>query len=249
MTFHVVVTFCNAGPYLLRCIKSIQQQRSVPWQCWVYDDCSVDDSYERVASLIRSDSRFRWHYNTYKHWMVGNLLQFRSRLDVHDEDVVVQVDGDDWLPDAEVLSRIDEAYSDGNTWLTYGNFLRVGASTQQVGYCRKVVAAKDVRALPWTSSAIRTFKVFLLRAIHLDDLLWTDGEFIPAAGDLALMFPMIEMAGDERSKCLSDINYCYNVTNPYNDFRVRKMVQQEIDLHLRRKPPYSLLRRDPNEAH
>ena len=247
---HVVVAFWNAGPYIARCLKSIQAQKDSQWRCVAYDDFSPDDGYEVGCQTVASDSRFEMIRNPRKLWMVGNLWQFRRRSDVADEDIVVQVDGDDWLPDDGVLERVRAAYSDGCTWVTYGNYLRVGETTREIGHCRQVASARHIRRLPWTSSALRTFKVFLLRRIRYADLLWKDNGFIPVAGDLALMFPMIEMAGDKRHKCLPEINYCYNVVTPFNDFKIHNALQKEIDLHLRRGEPYEELtgEQDSNSA-
>jgi hypothetical protein len=166
------------------------------------------------------------------------VWQCSRRKDVADDDIIVQVDGDDWLPDAAVLERLSSAYADGSTWVTYGNYIRIGKGAREIGHCKQVASARRIRNLPWTSSAPRTYKAFLLRAIRYEDLLWKNGHFIPVAGDLALMFPMIEMAGDKRNKCLHDINYCYNVENPLNDFKIRNALQKEIDVFLRKKPPY-----------
>lgn len=234
----VVVTYWNAEPYIATCLKSIASQRYTDWTCVIYDDCSTDGSYEKAARTIRNDRRFSLVMNDKKHWQVGNWWQFLQRSEIDDSDIVITIDGDDWLPDRMVFDRVVEAYADGVTWVTYGNFLRKsGLWKKQVGYCRKVECAARIRSLPWTSSALRTFKAFLFRKIKFEDLLW-QGEFLPAAGDKALMFPIIEMAGDERNKCLDSINYVYNVRNPRCGYKLKKDLQEDLNLYLRNKPPY-----------
>ncbi len=238
---HVIVPFWNASAYVGRCLKSIQTQKGSDWRCVAYDDFSSDDGYAAASRAVAGDPRFEVIRNPKKLWMVGNLWQFSRRPEVAGEDIIVQVDGDDWLPDDSVLDRVRLAYSDGCTWLTYGNYIRVSETSRKLGHCQRVESAPRVRSLPWTSSALRTYKAFLLKRIKYEDLLWKDGGFIPVAGDLALMFPMIEMAGDQRHKCLPDINYCYNVENPLNDFKIHNALQREIDLWLRAREPYKEL--------
>src|SRR2546423_982316 len=95
-------------------------------RCLVYDDSSTDGGYDVACRTVAGDARFELIRNESKMWMVGNVWQCSRRKDVADDDIIVQVDGDDWLPDAAVLERLSSAYADGYTWVTYGNYMWVG---------------------------------------------------------------------------------------------------------------------------
>lgn len=58
--------------------------------------------------------------------------------------------------------------------------------------------------------------------------------------DLAIMFPMQEMAG-ERFRFLSEILYVYNVANSLNDHKIDAALQRRLDDFIRSKTPYSRL--------
>jgi|GEM_PF-5847183 len=141
----VVVSYWNAKPFITTCLKSIAFQRYRDWTCVIFDDCSTDKSYKKVARIIESDNRFSFVMNDKKYCQVGNWWQFHQRKDIKDSDIVITIDGDDWLPDFMVFDRIIETYSDNVTWVTYGNFLRKGRSRGQTGYCRKVEYAAEIR--------------------------------------------------------------------------------------------------------
>ncbi len=59
-------------------------------------------------------------------------------------------------------------------------------------------------------------------------------------GDLALMLPMLEMAGTH-ARYLPDILYFYNRTNPLNDHKVNFAFQQECAQAIRDRKPYQRL--------
>ena len=44
------------------------------------------------------------------------------------------------------------------------------------------------------------------------------------ASDLAIMFPMLEMAGN-RQEFIGNILYCYNDSNPISDHKIRRKEQ------------------------
>jgi hypothetical protein len=39
-----------------------------------------------------------------------------------DDEIIVTVDGDDWLADDDVLKRLNAVYSSDEIWMTYGQF-------------------------------------------------------------------------------------------------------------------------------
>ncbi len=241
MKIHIFTPFFNASPFLDRCVKSVMLQAERNWHLHLFDDSSTDASGELAKGLARSDVRISYVRAQSRRWMLGNFEALLQNSSISSSDIIVQLDGDDWLPDCGVFSRVLDAYRSSSCWITYGNFMRVGEGEPSIGYCRKVQCTALVRSLPWTSTALRTFKAGLARMIAPADLRSPSGEILHMAGDMALMFPMLEMSGDARSKCLSSINYMYNVLNPINDFRVDKETQENTARFLRSKPAYPLL--------
>jgi len=62
--------------------------------------------------------------------------------------------------------------------------------------------------------------------------------------DQAIMFPMVEMAGD-RFKYIPDILYIYNDGNPINDNKVNLDLLLACENHIRSKPAYPTLEKAP----
>jgi len=143
------------------------------------------------------------------------------------------LDGDDWFPNDNVLTRLNEVYSGEDVWLTYGQYTNhpMGGVGVAAPYPQSIIESNSVRSYTWGASHLRTFYAWLFKKIKKDDLM-RDGIFFPMTWDFGMMFPMLEMAG-KHSKYLSDILYVYNMENPINDHKVNVRLQQDLDRHIR----------------
>ena len=61
------------------------------------------------------------------------------------------------------------------------------------------------------------------------------------AGDMATMFPMIEMAGLKHIKYIQKPLYVYNDMNPLNEHVVDRKLQERIEEEIRSKEVYEEL--------
>lgn len=93
----------------------------------------------------------------------------------------------------------------------------------------------------FTLSHLRTWKSWLWKKIELEDLKDEKGNYWNVAGDLAFMFPMLEMSGEEHYRFLPDILYIYNESNPLNDHKVNMANVTQTVNKIRAKKPYSKL--------
>ena len=164
-----------------------------------------------------------------------------------DQEVVIALDGDDWLADQYVLQKINKAYSnsDKEVWLTYGQFKL--ASNGTVGWCtpmpKEIIEKNWFRKFEHIPSHLKSFKAALFKAIKREDLFYKD-DFFAMTGDMAMMLPMIEMAA-ERHYCFNEPLYVYNDMNPISEHFKSKSFQREMDLIIRSKKPYLRLAKLP----
>jgi glycosyltransferase involved in cell wall biosynthesis len=156
-----------------------------------------------------------------------------------DTAIIIIVDGDDWLKHDQVFVRVNDAYSNPNVWLTYGSY-DCDPPQKKGGCCavipHDVIKKNNFRGYKWVSTALRTFYAGIFKKIKKEDLFY-EGKFFEMAGDLAYMFPMLEMCGD-RFKFIPEILYTYNVSNPINDSRKNGRLQGKMDTFIRKKERY-----------
>jgi hypothetical protein len=189
--------------------------------------------------MVGNDDRFILIENTEKFYQPGNYDQvIRNNPDIDDNEVIVEIDGDDWLPDSKTLARINEVYTNQDIWIANGCF-RYSNGAQ--GFSAPPKNFDNIRNENFTASHIRTWRTFLWRAIEQDYLKDDDGIYWEVAGDLAFMFPMLEMAGPEHYLFMDKVNYIYNEENPLNDHKVNMPKVSNAVTVLRNRPKYKRL--------
>jgi glycosyltransferase involved in cell wall biosynthesis len=232
----IVTTLYNCENYIEQCLASIMGQTHKNFKCYITDDLSTDNSVKLVKKMIEGDDRFILIQNTEKLYQPGNYDQvIRNNLDISDNEIIVEIDGDDWLPTSKVLEKIHQIYLDDNVWITNGSF-RYSNGTN--GFSSKQNLDIDLRKSRMTCSHMRTWRAFLWRKIKQEDLKDENDEYWKVTGDLAFMFPMLEMSGEEHYKFVEEIMYVYNEQNPLNDHKVDLSLVNEIANKIRNKTKY-----------
>jgi hypothetical protein len=75
----------------------------------------------------------------------------------------------------------------------------------------------------WVSSHLKTFYAGLFKRIP-QDYFMRKGAFLRSAGDCAIMFSLLELAG-EHCRFIEDVLYIYNTQNATSVFRTRPLEQ------------------------
>ncbi len=257
--FRIVVPVRNAEAWVSRCLRSIRRQTVRDFRCIVLDDVSTDGTLERARAAVAGDDRFVVAAAPTRRYSVENVAIGIREIARAPDDVIVHVDGDDWLRHRRVLAVLARVYADDGVWVTYGSHQRwKGSLRDRLGLrCKRGIARPyppevldegRVRAHPWSASHLRTFRRFLWDAIRPEDLRDEDGQWFRTVGDLVTMFPALEMAGSAHAVYLHEMLYVYNTSNPLNEHRVAAEAQQRGDALVRRRPAYARLASAPTAA-
>lgn len=235
----IVTTLYNCENYIEKCLGSIIGQSFTDFKCYITNDLSTDNSIKLAKSMIEDDDRFIIINNKEKLYQPGNYDQvIRNNSDISDDEIIVEVDGDDWLPNSNVLTKVNEIYSNKDIWITNGSFIY---SNGNIGFSSKQKIDNNLRKNQMTCSHLRTWKAFLWRNIKQDDLKDENSVYWKVTGDLSFMFPMLEMATDEHYYFVDDIMYVYNEENPINDHKVDLTMVNTVAMKIRLKKPYDKL--------
>jgi glycosyltransferase involved in cell wall biosynthesis len=236
----IVTGFYNAEQYVAKSILSIMTQTHKDFTCYITHDMSTDNSVKIIKELIKNDLRFILvdEYDK-KLYPAGNFDRtIRNNPKISDDEVIIEVDGDDWLPDTKVFERIHNLYKDKNVWIANGSFKY---SNGQPGFSSPQTDFDNLRNSRFTASHIRTWRAFLWRNIKEEDLRDDDGNYWQWSGDLCFMFPMLEMSGPQHYRFMKDVNYVYNAENPINEHKVDMTMVNNHAERIRNKKPYTRL--------
>lgn len=243
--FIVVVPFWNAEKWIGKSLTSLKLQEYKNFKCIVANDCSTDKSVEVAKKAIGDDKRFEIVTTKENLGPLGNAYEAAMiHANPEKEDVVVILDGDDFLFSKDVLSILNEAYGDTDCWMTYGSYINLsnktrGKFSKQIP--QQIIDNNSYREYEWCTSHLRTYKIKLLQKINKEDLLNEEGDYIKAAGDLALMFPLLEMSG-HHSRYINQIMYIWNDLNEMNEHKTKRIEQLECEIKIRSMKPYDPLK-------
>ncbi len=237
--FKIVIPCYNCEQWIDTCIKSLQMQDYPHFNCVIVNDCSRDAT-ETIASLtIGDDKRFSIFNKKTRSYPLKNTCDGISYLTPSPEDVIIVLDGDDWLATKDALSYLVDIYSHNTCWMTYGN--TVSLATQKVfaslEYPEEVIKNNSYRDDQWRFQHLRTFKFHLWDRINQDDFLESDGCFFTTNGDMAFFFPLIEMAS-ERAFAIERILHIYNDLHANTEGKLYPENQKRVSTLLRKKERY-----------
>lgn len=180
MQFVVIVAFYNMEQWLERAIESISTQSYSNFRCLLGDDMSTDNSAEVVAKAIRNDPRFKLIRHQEKKFSLGNTAALIDLARPSDEDVIVLVDGDDYLAHPQVLQRLADIYKEYDCWMTYGSFKGV-KGTERAPICQpyppEILEKGGFKRIKWRVAHPRTFKYKLWKKIQPTAFTITEEEF------------------------------------------------------------------------
>lgn len=228
--------------YIDRCLKSLVLQIHTDWEAQVVLDPFKDASYEKALNW-QSD-KLKVHRNEHRLTALPNLLLATKMLNPSDDDILVTLDADDWLYDIKALQTVASYYEKNpELLLTHGSWEAYpfpNANTNNAPYTEEEFKG-NIRKLPWRASHLRTFKYKLWKKVRDEDLRDAQGNYYESAWDLAMMWPMLEMAGYHRVKFVPEKLLVYNMENPSADTKLRVKQQMYYTEYLARKTPYGRL--------
>ena len=235
--FNVVVPVFNAEKYIERCLNSILKQSYKKFQVQVVDDCSSDSSYEIASSICNENKNFKIFRNPRRIGALHNIFNLLNRSIKEPSNTVdLIIDGDDCLYSGDVLNILKEKYLQTNCLITYGSHISSNG-VQGKKYPLLIRKFNLFRKYFWYASHLKTFRHDLWLSLKKKDFLDKNGEFFSVASDLAIMFPMLEMAGN-RQEFVSDILYFYNDSNPISDHKIKRKEQILAAKEIRQKKRY-----------
>lgn len=246
----VIITSFNNAQWYKKNLDSVYKQKYNNYRVIYIDDHSSDNTGNLVEEYIKNHNLNKktiliknreWKTQMYNHIVAVHMCK--------DDEIIVHLDGDDWLANDQVLSKVNEAYCKENIWLTYGGlqnwptgkdkFLEYAKDTPE-----NIINSNNFRSV-WLYSHLRTFYAWLFKKIKLQDLIYNSSfKDISSTPDTAFMYPMLEMAGN-RIKCFNEIVYIRNAVNPISQRKINHDIQKKIATEIRSWKKYTRLKNVP----
>ena len=211
--FHVVSTQRNAGDDVVGCLDSVENQRypKEAFRHLVIDDNSTDHTADIVRQWCENHPGHHVEFVARSERRGGTRNTLEGIRQAGRESIVIELNGDDRLPDPSVFAFLNKVYQDPDVWMTYNTQREsTGVIPFQLPPPRAVRHARSYRDHPWTTSHLRTFRRALFDHVPEDVMIDPEtGEHWESADDIALYLWMLELAGDH-ARHLWRITYFYN---------------------------------------
>jgi alpha(1,3/1,4) fucosyltransferase len=236
--FVIVIPSQNNKEWYEKNLDSVFSQNYKNYRVVYIADAPTDNTDQLVEKYVaekHQESRFTLLKNKERKGMLACMCQaiFACRK----EEIIVDLEGCDWLAHEDALSYLNSVYADPDVWMTYGQFIYYPSFSK--GFAKpipaKTIEKNDLRNLKSCITHLRTFYAALFQQIDKEDLL-IEGRFFPEAGDLAYLIPMLEMSG-EHVRFIPDVLYVFN----YTFHRLENNLTAEMDRMIRSKNKYSPL--------
>ena len=120
----VIIPSYNNKRWCEKNLASVFSQKYSNYRVIYIDDASTDSTVKKVKSSViqyAAHDRCELVVNTHR---IGALANYYKAIhSCSDDEIVIALDGDDWLAHDEVFSYINRVYQDDNVWLTWGQFV------------------------------------------------------------------------------------------------------------------------------
>jgi glycosyltransferase involved in cell wall biosynthesis len=246
LRFKIVI---NCGPcedFIGKCLESVKDQSYSDFEACVTTDPCGDDTPRRARLAAGDDPRFRIHQNRVRQYSLHNMVRAIGDSQVDSEDVIVNLDGDDWFSDRHALRIISDTYGEFDCWLTYGSWLSnvLGLSGRRDGlWPAYPEGTTDFRSHRFLGTAVRTCKKWLWDCLKDSDLRDDSGEYFRVSEDQMIMIPMLEMCGTAKARHIAAPLMTYNKLVKYAEDKGIAAERERNGRLICSRPPYPRLMR------
>ena len=240
--FTIIIPSYNNEKWAKRCLGSALGQNYDNYDVVYINDCSTDNTAGVVNQIIEDTE------TSAEVKIVNNDINRKALYNLYHQiklskkgTIIVTLDGDDWLPNAEVLNLLNQVYDDKNVWMTAGSYIDNVMGAISSPSISEQYWSGNILMKQWRISHLRTFRRELFMKIKYKDLMDNDDYFYKFTFDQAMMYPMAEMSGPDHFREIRQVTYVYNRQNPISVDRVHRQDQLRIEQQIRFKEPYERL--------
>lgn len=224
--FIIIIPTYNAQDSIIEALDSIITQDFDDIGIIIRDDLSTDDTSNVVKNYLQLEDglivshRFKpvdiiYIQNNVKYYGAGNTFDSVLKFVKNPQAVIGVVDGDDKLIDKNALSKIKHIYDTFNSWLVWSQHkLSNTIGDRKRGFSSTLPGDEEIYSNRnyWAVSHFRTCKAWLYSLLDKNDLIdpFEPGSYCKVAADAALLYPLIELCGNEHSYFLDEELYLYN---------------------------------------
>ncbi|MFV0196441.1 glycosyltransferase family 2 protein [Empedobacter falsenii] len=130
MLFSILIAHYNNWHYFQECYKSILNQTYKDYEIIIVDDCSTDDSYDKLVELSKENNRIKLFRNA-ENKKVG--FTKRRCIEEASGEICGFLDPDDMISETALAQIIDVYKSNSNCIATYSRIKLIDQDSKEIG--------------------------------------------------------------------------------------------------------------------
>lgn len=231
----------NSKPWIHKSIESALNQKHDSFELVVVDAHTTDGTYDILCEYKdKYPDKIKLFRNEERKYPLENAC---IAVDNAEGEIMISLDFDDWLAHNNVLTTLDRIYDNAECEMTYGSYADYYETHEGVYiidrprpmYPLEVIQTNSYRKHGWYCTHLRTFKKELFNKVDRNEFIDPDtGKFWDMAGDVAMMFGMIERC-DGRFVAIQETLYIYNKGNPLSEDKSSLQHQLDCERKIRTK--------------
>ena len=216
--FCFIVPSYNTADIVEKNLTSIFSQKNTNWRVIFINDCSEDSTLKKAKEITQQYNKMdkvRFISNN------KNYKQIYSRYvgytKAHPDEIVIFLDGDDWLAHDNVLDIVQQKYRKGCD-MTMGSYKEIknGVILDRLkgnkGYPADVIKNKSFVEYGWVPQHLRTFRAKIIQNIPFSFLLDWDKNFAKVSSDVIESYwALLHSHGN--IEVINDCLMYYNIDN------------------------------------
>ncbi len=239
--FVFLIPAYNCENKIKKTLFSIFSQSYENWRIILIDDVSNDNTTAVARELVESlgfRKRTMFVRREEKFGEVRNTVE--EVKFIGDQEVVVRLDGGDWLTENDTLYFLNEIYKSHDPavcWTAH----RWAYTNHNISNQMSLQSNMSVYEHPWVSSHLKTFRAKDLKKVNKANFYDDDGNWIMIACDQAVFLPMMHIAIKNQRPLvfLPIVCYHYNIDLEKPDlFTEDRSVKQKLSAEWIRERGY-----------
>lgn len=251
--FVIIISSQDNAPFVAKNLDSVFDQKYNNYRIIFIDDSSSDDTYKKALEFVQGgvhQDKITFISNPKQESILYNL--YYAIQSCADDEVVVLLDGKDWLATPYVLSELNRYYKDEDVWMLFGQevtYPDYSRSKDKSAFFRSLKKGLG-RSFGLFSNLeqemngfLHTFYAGLFKQIKMQDLL-LEGGFLSDFWQLAILFPMTELSR-KHSLLLPQVMVISNLEKKRAPSAINPKEKRQLVNHLRALSPYAELKTHP----
>lgn len=193
-SFVIVIFSYEQDGYCEKNLQSVFSQSYPHFRVIYLNNGHGVESYNRARNFISKsgyDEKVTFIKNSNEKQLFD--IFYQAIHSCKDDEIVIHLEGTDWLANDHVLEKLNKAYMDPDVWLTYGDYMDYPSLKKQEmePTVNKMLREFKADKAPWMLSHLKTYYAGLLKELTptLDGL----NEKVASDGDKMLMLSLLKV--------------------------------------------------------